>query len=69
MAVGGSRVVALPPDWLAALGLDLGDAVDVIYDSIVLVKPQSMRLDLEFLVKELALLSPTGRMSRRGAPL
>lgn len=56
MAVGGSKVVAMPPDWLAAFELHLGDTVEVIYDSVVLIKPQEMRIDPDFLCKELAIL-------------
>ena len=52
LAVGGSRAVALPPDWLEAVDLKTGDTVDVIYDSVVLVKPQGFRIDEGFLRKE-----------------
>jgi antitoxin component of MazEF toxin-antitoxin module len=56
LAVGGSKAVAIPSDWLAAFELRLGDIVEVIHDSIVLVKPQEMLIDLDFLCKELAFL-------------
>jgi antitoxin component of MazEF toxin-antitoxin module len=68
LAVGGSKAVAMPPNWLCALGLDLGDTVELLYDSVVLIKPQDMRVDPELLVKELALLSPTRPGSRSGVP-
>ena len=44
--------MALPPDWLEAVDLKTGDTVDVIYDSVVLVKPQGFRIDEGFLRKE-----------------
>jgi antitoxin component of MazEF toxin-antitoxin module len=57
LAVGGSRAVAMPPEWLSALGLRVGDAIDVMYDSVVLVKPKDMDLDPDFLVKEFTRLA------------
>jgi hypothetical protein len=42
----------MPPGWLSALGLRVGDTIDVLYDSIVVVKPKDMDLDPDFLVKE-----------------
>jgi antitoxin component of MazEF toxin-antitoxin module len=65
VAVGGSKAIPLPPDWLVALGLDLGDAVEVVYDSVVVVIPLGMHLDREFLVKEFAMLSSREASRRR----
>lgn len=49
--------MAMPPEWLSALGLRVGDAIDVMYDSVVLVKPKDMDLDPDFLVKEFTRLA------------
>jgi antitoxin component of MazEF toxin-antitoxin module len=56
LAVGGSRAVAMPPDWLVASGLDVGDKIELIYDSVVVVKPVGMKVDPKLIAKELALL-------------
>ena len=53
---GSSKTVALPPDWLRALKLGLGDPVEVFYDSIVLVVPKDGRIDLDYINKELTIL-------------
>ncbi len=58
--IGASRAVTLPPDWLNALGLDNGSRLDLVYDSVVLVKPPSMDLDPTFLQREFALLKKRG---------
>ena len=55
--VGGSKAVALPPDWLRALKLELGDVLEVFYDSVVLIKPKGMKLSTEFLKRELDILA------------
>jgi len=52
LKVGGSKTVALPPDWLRALELDLGDVVEVLYDTIVIIKPQQIGLDFDLLKHE-----------------
>jgi len=54
---GGSKVIALPPDWLRALNLDVKDSVDVLYNFIVLIKPRNVKLDRNFLKKELDILA------------
>lgn len=54
---GGSRVVTLPPDWLRIYNLDVGDTVEIIYGSIVIIKPKDMKLDLDFIMKELKLIT------------
>ena len=53
---GDSKVAALPPDWLRMFKIDLGDTVEVIYDSIVIIKPPHLKLDPDFLKKELDLI-------------
>jgi antitoxin component of MazEF toxin-antitoxin module len=45
LSAGNSRVVTLPPGWLDAAGLALGDDVLVIADGAVLIVPQGMRVE------------------------
>lgn len=47
MQVGGSKTVALPPGWMEAADLNLGDQVRVVADGAVLIMPIGMRLGLE----------------------
>ena len=54
---GGSKGVTLPPDWLRALGLDVKDSVDVLYNFVVLIKPKGLKLDPDFMAKELKVLA------------
>lgn len=54
---GASKVVALPPDWLRALNLGVGDTVELLYDSVVIVKPKGVKLDPALLSKELEALA------------
>jgi len=54
---GTSKGLTLPPDWLRAFELVVGDAVDVLYDSVLLVKPRALELDLDLLTKEFATLA------------
>ncbi len=44
MQVGGSKTVALPPYWLEAFNLRLGDELLVLADGIVLVVPPGERV-------------------------
>jgi antitoxin component of MazEF toxin-antitoxin module len=69
LETGTSRAVALPPDWMRALKLDKGDPVDVLYNFIVLVKPKNVKLDPEFLRKELEILAnlETGEACREAS--
>jgi len=53
---GDSKCTALPPDWLRAFNIEVGDKIDVLYNSIVIVKPKGFKLDAEFLKKEFALI-------------
>jgi antitoxin component of MazEF toxin-antitoxin module len=57
LKVGGSRTVALPPQWLDAFNLTIGNEVEVVYDSIVLIRPAGMKLDHILLKKEIELLA------------
>jgi len=54
---GDSKVTALPPNWLRAFNLDLGDTVEILYDTIVLIKTKDTKLDLDFLRKEFEILT------------
>lgn len=56
MRSGDSRVTALPPDWLRAFGIQEGDVVEVIYNSLVIIKPKGFQIDPDFLRKELDLV-------------
>ena len=53
---GDSKVTALPPDWLRAFDINVGDDIVMLYNSIVIVKPKGFKLDSEFLKKEFALI-------------
>ena len=53
---GASKCTALPPDWLRMFNLQVGDNVDVIYNSIVIVKAKDFKIDPEFLKKEFQLI-------------
>ena len=53
---GDSKVAALPPDWLRMFRIEIGDTVDLIYDTIVIIKPRGFELDPEFLKKEFNLI-------------
>jgi len=57
LKVGGSRTVALPPQWLNAFNLNIGNEVELVYNSIVLIKPAGMKLDHTLLRKEIELLT------------
>ena len=53
---GDSKVTALPPDWLRAFNINVGDDIVMLYNSIVIVKPKGFKIDSEFLRKEFALI-------------
>ena len=53
---GDSKVTALPPDWLRAFDINVGDDVTMLYNSIVIVKPKGFKIDEDFLKKEFALI-------------
>ena len=48
----------MPIDWLRALGLKRGDSLEMIYNSVVLLKRPGRKLDLEMLRRELEELRP-----------
>ncbi len=47
MQLGGSKTIALPPGWLAACNLDLGDQALLIADGAVLIVPKGQRLEMK----------------------
>jgi len=57
--VGGSHAVALPPHWLCAFNLKVGDAVDVIYDNVVIIKAKRFKLDPELFLREFKTMAST----------
>lgn len=57
LPTGDSKAIALPPDWLRMFKLKQGDYVEVVYNAIVIIKPPRLRLDTEFLRKELELIA------------
>ena len=52
LKVGCSRAISLPPDWLRAMCLKKGEIVEVLYNSVVIVKPQGMEVDFDVLKRE-----------------
>jgi len=49
---------------LCAFNLKAGDAVDIIYDSVVIVKPKRARLDPELFLKEFDILRKMGGVKK-----
>lgn len=47
LRVGGSKTVALPPSWLEAFGLGLGDELLVLADGALLVVPPGQRVQVK----------------------
>jgi len=62
--VGGSKVVALPPDWLHTYNLGLGDTVELFANSLLFVKPKTIDIDLELVRRELTMLAKVARIVR-----
>lgn len=56
LKTGDSKAAALPPDWLRAFGINVGDNVVMLYNSIVIIKPKGFKLDPDFLKKEFDLI-------------
>jgi antitoxin component of MazEF toxin-antitoxin module len=52
LAIGSSKAVALPPDWLHAFNLDVGDKIEVVYNTVVIIKPVALSLANKFLHNE-----------------
>lgn len=57
MKSGGSVVVSLPPDWLKMFRLNIHDSIDMIYGSVVLIKPLDFKIDSETLKHEIDLIA------------
>ena len=53
---GDRKVTALPPDWLRMFRINLGDVVDVLYNTIVIIKPRGFELNPDFLREEFNLI-------------
>ena len=60
IAVGGSKSVSLPPCWLDAADLDLGDEVTMVADGVVLIAVKGTRIDAKH-------LAPLVQIINRGA--
>ena len=52
LQVGDSKAVVLPPDWLRAMGLKKGESVEVLYNSVVIIKPLQVTIDFDALKNE-----------------
>ena len=62
--VGGSLSVTIPPGWFSAYNLTPGDKVDVLVNSVVIVKPKSLSMDVDLVARELQLFKCAGRGRR-----
>ncbi|UCE16212.1 MAG: hypothetical protein JSV12_00925 [Candidatus Bathyarchaeota archaeon] len=56
LQTGNSKSTALPPDWLRMFKIGVGDTVEVLYNSIVIVKAKGFKIDSDFLKKEFDLI-------------
>ena len=56
LKTGNSLAVALPPDWLRLFGIKDGDKVDLIHDSVIIIKPKKLTFDPLFLKKKFELI-------------
>jgi len=54
--LGGSKVIPLPLDWARAFDLESGDFVEAFYDSIVVLIPPNLEIDIHHIIYELQLL-------------
>jgi len=62
---GSSKVVALPPDWLRAFNINVGDKIELLYGLVVIVKPKGFKFNLDLLRRELDLIMEL----EKGVPL
>jgi antitoxin component of MazEF toxin-antitoxin module len=53
---GSSKVAALPPDWLKMFNLDIGSDLDMIYNSVIIIKPRGFHIDPELMRREIDLI-------------
>lgn len=49
---GTSKTVTLPKDWLEGMKIDVGNEVEVFYDSVVLIKPHDLDIDEYSLLRQ-----------------
>ena len=56
LKLGDSRVAVLPPDWLRYYKIEAGDRVEVLYNTLVLIKPMGLKVDQDLLRKEVDLM-------------
>jgi len=65
LKTGNSLAVALPPDWLRLYGIKDGDKVDLIYDSVIIIKPKEFIFEPQFLKKELELIIKLSNVKKK----
>ena len=59
---GSSSTINLPPDWLRTLKLKAGDSVELLCDSVVIVRRKEIEFDVEMLKTEIDTLGKIARM-------
>lgn len=52
LKLGDSRVTALPPNWLRYFEIETGDTVEILYNSVVVIKPVGLKMNHDLLRKE-----------------
>jgi len=62
---GNSLAVALPPGWLRLFGIKDGDKIDLIYDSVIIIKPKELILDPLFLKKEFEVIIKLSNIKKK----
>ena len=50
---GTSTTINLPPDWLRTLKLGVGDVVELLCDSVIVVRRKDLEFDAEMLKREI----------------
>ncbi len=53
LKLGDSKVTVLPPDWMRFYGIEAGDRVEIVYNSVVLIKPIGLKIDQDLIRKEI----------------
>jgi len=64
---GDSKVTALPPDWLRAFNINIGDTVEILYDFVILIKAKGIKLDPDFLSKELKIMADLDKLKEEAS--
>jgi len=49
---GDSKAITIPADWAKAYGIEIGDTLEVLYGSVIIIKPVDLEIDLEVLLRE-----------------